>query len=80
MSIHLTGRELILGVLVQSLRLVLCSQAEDQVQALLDKFRDLKEEFDRGVSVQTLGKVDAVHEVLLTNSKRTWSTCHYLDL
>lgn len=62
---------------VQSLLVVLGSDAQDQVHALLDKFRDLKEEFDRGVSVQTLGKVDAVHEVLLTNSKRIYSL--YLD-
>ena len=35
------------------------SKAQDQVQDLLEKFRNLKEEFDRGVGVQTLETVEA---------------------
>lgn len=49
---------------VQSLLAVVGSKAQDQVQDLLDKFRNLKEGFDRGVGVQTLGTVEAVHETV----------------
>ena len=68
---------------------VIGSKAQDQVKDLLDKFQSLKEDFDRGVGVQTLETanavhvtvdamhetVDAVHDVLLTSGKRC--TCAF---
>ena len=56
-------------LVVQGLRFVVDSKAQDQVQSLLDRFQDLKEDFDRGVGVQTLETVEAVHKVLLTNGR-----------
>ncbi|KAF8597312.1 hypothetical protein BDV93DRAFT_372673, partial [Ceratobasidium sp. AG-I] len=62
---------------VKGLRAVVGSKAQDQVQDLLDMFCNVKEEFDRGVDVQTLETVEATHEtvvavqkVLLTNAQR----------
>ncbi|KAF8594478.1 hypothetical protein BDV93DRAFT_565398 [Ceratobasidium sp. AG-I] len=61
---------------VQGLRAVVGTKAQVQVQGLLDMFRSVKEDFDRGVGVQTLETVegtheivDAVHKVLLTNTR-----------
>ncbi|KAF8596231.1 hypothetical protein BDV93DRAFT_68204 [Ceratobasidium sp. AG-I] len=56
---------------VQSLRAVVGSKAQDQVQDLLEKFRNRKEDLDRGVIIQTLETVNVVHEAILTGTERT---------
>lgn len=38
------------------------SKVQDQVLHLLDEFQNLKEKLDRGIGIQTLETVDAVHE------------------
>ena len=38
--------------------------AEDQVKNLIDKFKDLKEDFDRCVDVQNLETLDIVQEAV----------------
>lgn len=70
--------------IVQGLRAVIGSEAQEQVQNLLDQFGNLKEKFDRGLGVETFetvgvvnNKVDAIQEtvdairkVQITDGKR----------
>jgi hypothetical protein len=49
---------------VRALRTLASSSAQDQVLKLLENFKDLKEDFDRGVEVQTLETVNTNSECL----------------